>query len=174
MSVTSGDFWLLAYAALIVVSAATVLVRREATLVRGGSVFLFTIAYVALAAVVLAWRSGVAAVPARVAIAGVVLLAVTALLAPWWFVLGGPRSEVVSVMEVCFGRVCAQYERVGEGFRMTVPGGGLHIQLHTLPLGRVTVVSFRARPPHRKGELFRRLFVKQYRGALPTIRIRMR
>jgi hypothetical protein len=180
--VTPGDVWLAVYASVVVVCAATVLLRREPTLVRGRSVFLFTLVYVALAWVFLAWRHGAVtahAVPPRVLIVALVALGVTALAAPWWFVLGGPRTAVIATMELCFGRVCAQYDRVDAGFVMKVPGGaagggGLHVGLHALPWSRVTAVSFRARPPHRKSDLFRRLLVKQYAGVLPTIRIRMR
>jgi hypothetical protein len=171
--VTPGDVWLAAYAALAVICAATVLLRHEPTLVRGRSIFLFTVLYVAIAWGFLAWREAV--VPPRVWITAVVALGVSALVAPWWFVLGGPRTAVVAIMEICFGRVCAQYEHVDAGFVMTVPGGGgLHVGLYALPSSRVTVLSFRARPAHRKSDLFRRLLVKQYQGPLPTIRIRMR
>jgi len=170
--VTPGDAWLAGFAALVVVCAATVLVRREPTLIRGSTVFLFTVLYVALAWAFLAWREG--AVPPRLLITGAVALAVGALMAPSWFVLGGPRSDVVAMIEVCFGRVCAQYARAGTGFVMTVPGGGLHVRIHTLPTKRMTVLSLRARPAHKKSDLFRRLLVKQYRGVLPTMRIRMR
>lgn len=171
---TSGDVWLAGYAALAIVCAATVLLRREPTLVRGRSIFLFTLLYAALAWGFLAWRDGGGAVPTRVWIAGVVALGVSALVAPWWFVLGGPRTAVIAIMEICFGRVCAQYEHVDAGFVMTVPGGSLDVGLYALPSSRVTVLSFRARPAHRKSDLFRRLLVKQYQGPLPTIRIRMR
>lgn len=172
MLVTPGAVWLAGYAAVVVICAATMWLRAEPTLVRGRSVFLFTALYVALAWGAIALREG--AVPSRVLVAGVVALGATALLAPWWFVLGGPRAAIFETMEVCFGRVCAQYERTDGGFVMTVPGGGLHVRLHALPTGRATVLSFRARPAHRKGELFQRLFGKQYQGVLPTIRIRMR
>ena len=39
---------------------------------------------------------------------------------------------------------------------------------------RMTALRFRERPPHKKGELFRRLLIKQWSGPLPTIRIRIR
>lgn len=170
---TPGDLWLAVYGALAIVCGATLFARREPTLVRGRSVFLFTALYVALAWAMLTWRG--AAIPPRLPIAAILVLAGTAAASPWWFVLGGPRAAVIATMEVCFGRVCAQYEHVERGFVMTVPGGGgLHVGLHALPSSRVTVLSFRARPAHKKSDLFRRLLRKQYPGVLPTIRIRMR
>ena len=144
---TPGDVWLAGFAALVIVCAATVLLRCEPTLVRGGTIFFLSALYVALA--------------------------VSASLAPWWFVLGGSSTAVIAIMEECFKRVCARYERSNTGFLMTVPGGGLHIRLHDLSPARVTALSFRARPAHRKGDLFLRLLRKQYQGVLPTIRIRM-
>jgi hypothetical protein len=88
-------------------------------------------------------------------------------------VLGGPRAAVVSTLEVCLGRVCAVYERRDAGFVMTHPAGPLHISVHALPWTRVSAVSLRARPTYKKADLFRRLFAKQYRGVLPTPRIRI-
>ena len=172
MSFTTADVWLAGYAAIVLIAAATVLVRREPTLVRGRSVFLFTAAYFALAAAAALWRDG--AVPPRLWITAIVVVLITAASTPWWFILGGPRSAVIDTMQVCFGRVCATFEHVERGFVMAVPGGGLHIALHAAPMGRATVVSFSARPAHKKADLFRRLFVKQYRGVLPTVNIRIR
>lgn len=150
----------------------TVTIRREPSLVRGRAVFLFTLAYAAVGWVVLSWRG--VEVPGGAIAAALALVVASGLLAPWWFVLGGQRSNVISTMEMCFGRVCAKYEATPHGFVMTVPGGGLHISAHALRGGRLTVVWFRARPEHRKGWLLQRLFAKQYRGVLPTLRIRMR
>ena len=169
---TPGDLWVAAYVALALLCVVTVLVRREPTLLQGRTVFVFTVANVALAWALLAWRGS--PVPARVAVAATVALALTALAAPWWFVIGGPRSAVLSTMEMCFGRICAQYERGDAGFTMMVPGGGgLHIGVRELASGRLTVLTLRARPAHKKSDLFRKLLVKQYRGVLPTIRIRI-
>lgn len=163
--------WLAGYAGLVVLAALTVLLRREPSLLRGRPAFTFTLAYLAAAWAHLAWRDVVP--PVLVVGAAAVALAATAAAAPWWFVIGGPRAAVVSTLEVCLGRVCAVYERTPAGFVMAVPAGGLHIGVHALPFTRVTVVSLRPRPPHRKGDLLGRLFVKQYRGVLPTLRIRI-
>jgi hypothetical protein len=170
--VTPGDLWVAGYVTLALVCVVTVLLRREPTLLQGGTLFVFTVAYVAVAWGLLAWRG--TAVPPRVLGAAVVALALAALAAPWWFVLGGPRSAVLSTMEMCFGRICAQYQRGDKGFVMLVPGGGgLHINVRELASSKLTVLSLRARPSHKKSDLFRRLLVKQYRGMLPTIRIRI-
>lgn len=171
---TPGDAWLVAFAGLVLVSAVTVLVRPEPTLLRGGTALGFVALYVAFAWAVLALRGD--AIPPRAIIAAVAALVVTGLMAPWWFVLGGHRAGVISTIEVCFGRVCAEYQRTGSGFVMSIPGGDLHVGLHALASRRLTVISLRARPSHakhKKGDLFRRLLVKQYRGVLPVIRIRM-
>ena len=152
----------------------TVFVRPEPTLLRGRTVLLFTVLYVAVASGFLAWRD--ADIPSGVLIAAIVALIASALMAPWWFVLGGPHTAVDAIIEICFGRICATYERSDTGFVMLVPGGGgLHVGVHALPSSRITVLSLRARPGpmHKKGDLFRRLLVKQYHGVLPTIRIRM-
>lgn len=168
---TPGSAWLVAFAALVIVCVMTVFVRREPTLLRGSTVFQFAVLYVALAWGFLAWRSG--GIPPRMLLAGIGALAVTGAMAPWWFVLGGPRTAVAALIEVCFGRVCAQYRRSDSGFVMTVPGGDFHVRLHAVPLRKLTVLSFREDPAHRKGHLFRQLLLKQYRGVLPTIRIRI-
>lgn len=168
---TSGTPWLIAFAALVVVSAATVFLRKEPSLVRGSTVFLFTLLYVALAWSFLAWRTG--GIPARMLAAGIIALALAGLMAPWWFVFGGPGTAVAGIIEVCFGRVCAQYRRVDAGYVMTVPGGDFHVRLHAAPVRSLTLLSFREAPAHRKGHLFRQLLRKQYRGALPTVRIRI-
>lgn len=171
---TPADTWLAGFAALVVVCAATVLARPEPTLVRGSTVLRVTALYVALAWGVLAWHDS--AIQMRGIIAAGAALILSASMAPWWFVLGGHRTAVASIIEVCFGRVCAQYERTDAGFVMSVPGGGLHVGLHALASSRMTVLSFRARPSrtrHKKGDLFQRLLVKQYRGVLPVIRIQM-
>jgi hypothetical protein len=167
----AADLVLAGYAAVVLVGALTVLVRSTPSLVRARSVFLFTLVYFAVAAAGL--QLGHASIPRHVGVAAVVAVVLTAGLAPWWFVLGGPHAAVVETMEVCFGRVCAQFERDHSGFRMSVPGGSLDVSVHALHVQRVTAISFRARPRHRKGDLFRGLLAKQYPGALPTIRIRM-
>jgi hypothetical protein len=168
---TPGVPWVAAYAALVVLSIATVMLRPEPTLLRGRTLFLFTAVYVALAWGWLAWRGG-PPTPQALAIGGAALI-VSAAATPWWFVFGGARTVLISTIEVCFGRVCAQFERTHSGFMMTVPGGGMHVRMHTFLAPRVTMVSFRTRPAHRKGQLFQRLLLKQYRGVLPTIRIRI-
>jgi hypothetical protein len=170
--VSPADAWLAGYAAIVVLCAITVLVRREPTLLRGRSAFTFTTVYVALAWASVAW-CGVGVPPIGLG-AAVVALVITAIAAPWWFVLGGPHATVVSTLEVCLGRVCAVYERGDAGFIMKIPAGGMRITVHMLPWTRVSVVSLRARPPHRKADLLRRLFAKQYRGVFPTPRIRIR
>jgi hypothetical protein len=168
-----GGAWAAAivYAGLVAVSAATVLLRPEPSLVRGRHAFVFTVLYVAAAWAML--RSSATAIPAPLmALAGAAVVS-TAALAPWWFVLGGPRAAVVSTLEVCLGRVCAVYERTEAGFQMKVPTGDMLISVRALPWTRVTVISLRSRPRHRKSDLLRRLFAKQYRGAFPTPRIRI-
>ena len=167
-----ADYWLAGYAAVVAAAALTILLRRTPTLLRGSVVFLFTIGYLAIAATALGWSD--AGIPARAIAVAVGLVLVTGAMAPWWFVIGGPRTAIGEIIETCFGRVCARYERTSRGFVMTVPGGGLHVGLHPLGTDRVTALRFQARPPHKKGELFRRLLVKQWSGPLPTIRIRIR
>lgn len=167
-----ADAWLAGYAAVVATAALTILLRRAPTLLRGSVVFLFTIGYLVVASAVLAWRD--ADIPARAIGAAVGLVLVTGAMAPWWFVIGGPRTAIGEIIETCFGRVCARYERTSRGFVMTVPGGGLHVGVHPLGTERMTALRFRERPPHKKGELFRRLLIKQWSGPLPTIRIRIR
>lgn len=172
-----GSAWLAGYAAIIALCAITVLVRREPTLLRGRSAFTFTTLYVALAWVSVAWLD---ARGSRFSLfspfdlgAAALAIAITAIAAPWWFVLGGPRAAVVSTLEACLGRVCAVYERTDAGFIMKIPAGGMRVSVHTLPWTRVSVVSLCAKPPHKKADLLRRLFAKQYRGVFPTLRIRI-
>jgi hypothetical protein len=173
--VSAANAWLAGYAAIVALCAITVLVRREPTLLRGRSAFIFTTLYVALAAASIAWRHTRSTPASPLAIASAAIaLTITAIAAPWWFVLGGPRAAVVSTLEICLGRVCAVYERKDAGFIMTIPAGGMHISVHALPWTRVSVVSLRAKPPYRKADLLRRLFAKQYRGVFPTLRIRIR
>lgn len=167
-----ADAWLAGYAAVVAAAALTILLRRAPTLLRGSAVFLFTSGYVGIAAVALVWTGAV--VPARAIAMAVVLLALTGAAAPWWLVVGGPRAAVGEIVETCFGRVCARYERTSRGFLMTVPGGGLHVGLHPMGTDRLTAMRFHEQPPHKKGELFRRLLIKQWSGPLPTIRIRIR
>lgn len=169
-----GSGWLAGYAAIVAVCAITVLVRREPTLLRGRSAFTFTTLYVALAWAALAWQDARVFPFSPLGFgAAAVAMVITGTAAPWWFVLGGPHAAVVSTLEVCLGRVCAVYERKDTGFIMKIPAGGMHISVHALPWTRVTVVSLRAKPPYKKADLLRRLFAKQYRGVLPTLRIRV-
>jgi hypothetical protein len=172
--VSPGNAWLAGYAAIVALCAITVLVRREPTLLRGRTAFAFTALYVALAWAALAWREA-RVFPFSPFGLGAAALAImiTGIAAPWWFVLGGPRAAVVSTLEVCLGRVCAVYERKDTGFIMQIPAGGMRISVHALPWTRISVVSLRARPPYKKADLLRRLFAKQYRGVLPTPRIRI-
>ena len=167
-----ADAWLAGYAAVVATAALTILLRRAPTLLRGSVVFLFTIAYLVIATAALLWSG--TGIPARAICAAVGLALLTGAMAPWWFVIGGPRTAIGEIIETCFGRVCARYERTSRGFLMTVPGGGLHVGLHPLGTDRMTALRFRERPPHKKGELFRRLLIKQWSGPLPTIRIRIR
>lgn len=168
---TSGAAWAGGFGALVTLSVATVLLRPEPTLLRGRTLFLFLTVYVALAWGWLAWRGG-GLTPQALAVGGTGLV-VGALAAPWWFVFGGRRAALIGTIEVCFGRVCAQYEPTDGGFMMKVPGGALQVRLHSFVSQRLTMLSFRARPAHKKGELFQKLLLKQYGGVLPTIRIRM-
>lgn len=174
MTIAPANGWVLGYVAIALIAGVTVLARREPALLRGSSVLLFTVAYVAIAAAALYW-TGHPITRLAAAFAGVAL-ALAVALAPWWTVIGAPRASVIGTIEVCFGRVCATYRAAGagHGFVMDVPGGALHIRLHALPVGNATLISFQASPRHKKGDLLRRLLGKQYSGVLPTIRIRMR
>lgn len=172
MTIAPADGWVLGYVAIALIAGVTVHARREPALLRGSSVLLFTVAYVAIAGVGL-YRSGNTITPLALTSA-VVAVALALGLAPWWTVIGAPRASVIDTIEICFGRVCATYRAAERGFVMDVPGGALLIRLHALPIGTATLISFRARPRHKKSDLLRRLVGKQYRGVLPTIRIRMR
>lgn len=166
-----GSAALLGYGAIVALCAITVFVRREPTLLRGRSAFIFTTLYVAVAFVSIAWQH--AHVSPFAVGAAIVAIVITGIAAPWWFVLGGPRAAVVSILEVCLGRVCAVYERTDAGFLMKMPAGGMRISVHALPWTRVSILSLRAKPPYKKADLLRRLFAKQYRGVFPTLRIRI-
>lgn len=150
----------------------TITLRRSPTLFRGGHFLVLTALFGAAGAVHLAIRAD--AVPLRVIVAGAVALGVALLMSPYWFVIGGPRSAIPEVIQLCFRRVCAEFTRSGDGFAMVVPGGAMLVRVHALPFARVTAMSFLARPPHRKGMLFRQLLVKQYAAPYPTLKITIR
>ncbi len=82
---TPGTAWLLAFLAVVTVSAVTIAVRKEPTLVRGATVFRFTILYVAIAWGVLAWRTG--GIPPRMLVAGLIAGVISQAMAPWWYCL---------------------------------------------------------------------------------------
>jgi hypothetical protein len=170
--VTPADLALAGYAMVIGVALVTVRVRQGPTLLRGTTALIFTAAYAAVAWALLAWRGG--DVPLRVAAAAAIALVLSAMMTPWWFVFGGSRSGALAIVQGCFPRVCANYEGTDTGFVMQVPGGQLRIDLRALPVTRITLLSFRASPRHRKGDLLRGLVRKQYPAVLPTIRIRIR
>lgn len=157
------------YVALVIVLALTIALRRSPALFRGGRFLVVTALFIAAAAVHLAVRGEAA--PMRALLAGGIALGVALLMSPYWFVIGGARTDVPGVIQLCFRRVCAEFSRTGESFAMVVPGGAMLVRMHSLPFQRVTAISFLARPPHRKATLFRQLLVKQYASPYPTLRI---
>jgi hypothetical protein len=157
---------------LVIVLAVTILARRSPTLFRGGHFLVVTGMIVAAAAMHLAVIGE--PVPLRVFVIGALALGLALLMSPYWFVIGGTRAAIPDVIQLCFRRVCADFTRSGDGFAMVVPGGAMLVRMHPLPFDRITAISFLPRPAHRKGELFRKLLVKQYAAPYPTLKITSR
>jgi len=92
---------------------------------------------------------------------------------PHAIAFGEAGVRTAETMALCAGRLCLTGERTADGYRFELPGGALDVRLRAAG-GLATLITLRAEPPHRKSELFEKLVRKQYRGALPVIRIRLR
>lgn len=158
--------WAAAYAGILLVAAAVVLLRREPTAVRGDWFFLFTAAFVLVALVASLPRG----IELPVLLGAAVLLGAGWLARSHWLVVGADVPTVTATVEECAARLCAAAGRAGRRCTVTVPSGEVSMRL-TAATPRATLVSFGRMPVHRKAELFRKLFAKQYRRVLPTIRI---
>ena len=80
-------------------------------------------------------------------------------------------EEIGNAIEGSARRVNLRSRSVAGGYELSLPEGGLTLMLRPLP-GRLTLITMRPAPSHRKAELFAQLFAKQYRRVLPTIVIR--
>ena len=159
--------WAAVYAGFVIVAFAVVAARREPTIVRGDWIFLWTAVFILAAASAVALRGG------RFSL-GELLGTIVVLTAGWvvqsrWWVVGAAPAAVIATIEECASRLCAPSARTAADCSITVPGGA--VQLRVAPAGRSTVIQFRSSAKHRKAQLFRRLLAKQYRSAIPTLRV---
>jgi hypothetical protein len=160
-------WWAAAYVLIVAAAAVIVASRREPTIVRGDWVFLLTALFVLVAATATAVRGG------RFSL-GELAAVVLVLLGGWfvqsrWWVVGANATAVGATIEECASRICAPTTRSGQSATVSVPGGAM--QLRIAPAGRSTMIVFVASARHRKVALFRRLFAKQYRSVMPTVRL---
>ncbi|HSA55521.1 MAG TPA: hypothetical protein VLE53_07440 [Gemmatimonadaceae bacterium] len=160
-----GGIWLVSCLAAI----AVLLARRAPTIWRGTSLLRFTaaLALVAVAATIVRGGSRTSAL---------LVAMVALLLGSWWLrhhalVSGHDMEELRRTVEGSARRVNLRPQPVPRGYLLALPAGGLQVTFRAIGR-RLFLVTMRAVPPHRKAELFVRLFGKQYRGVLPTVVIR--
>lgn len=163
-------FWSVVWLASCIAAFAILLVRREPTIWRGSSLLRFT-ASLGLIAVVATIVQGGARTGSLVVVMAALVLG-TWRLRRQMLVSGHDVEEVGRLFEDCARRVNLTSERLPDGYRFALPGGG-EVRVAIRAIGpRLMLVAIRAVPPHRKAELFGRLFGKQYRSVLPTIVLR--
>jgi len=108
-----------------------------------------------------------------------VLIAIAALLAATWLlraqalIVGESAAQSHDKIQECAQRLCLTGQPAAPRYRYAIPGGALTVTLRSVG-SRARVITIRAKPAHRKADLFGKLIAKQYRGPLPHIRIRMR
>jgi len=162
-------FWSGAWLAVCVATLGVLLARRAPTLWRGRSLLSWTIglAVVAAAATLIRDDEGLAAL--LTAMAALVLVAWS--LRRHVLISGNDLAELGRTIEGSARRVNLSPCATPGGVVLPLPVGELRVTIR--PIGpRLTLLSSRAVPPHRKAELFVRLLAKQYRGVLPTLVIR--
>jgi hypothetical protein len=150
---------------------ALAVLRRGATLWRGGSFVIFNALFVVVALGTTAGSAG--ALPRVLATASGMLLLTSWTLKSRWLVVGDGEASVAAAIEESARRVCAECERVDGGYHVPLSGGELRVRVRRVG-ARCTLLTFDAPPGHRKAQLLQRLLAKQYHGALPTLRIPMR
>jgi len=163
--------WALGYAGILVFALARAVMGSAPTRIGGRFLCGFTVVYaaIALAGGLLARRSiSVSALACIVALAGITWLS-----RPYMLVFGERGDAMAVAMAECGRRLCLTGESTDGGYRFPLPGGYLDVRLREVG-HMATLVTLRASPAHRKADLFRRLLVKRYRGALPVIRVRLR
>jgi hypothetical protein len=159
----------LAYAALLVAWAVVILRRPVPTLWKGSALMVVNIAFTIACVSVIFLRGGI---PGATVIGFCAFLIVTAAaLRNKWLLLGIGRAESAAVLERCFVTARARWEH-RDGFHVAQCGDTeLAVLIRRDATGMISI-RFIGDAESRKARLIRALFVKQFEGSYPTLRIR--
>ena len=87
-----------------------------------------------------------------------------------WLLLHIRRPEIEHVLEKCFKKTLARYERALNGY--VVAPGGDEMKIRLAPLGPVTRIRFSGAKTSRKAGLIKSVFTKQFKTSFPKPRFR--
>ena len=160
--------WITAYVIALAVWLVVLFVRRAPTLWKGGSLLWLNVVFLAVVGVKqivsgARGESGLFAFEAFLLISG-------ALVSEIWLLLHIRRSEIDKVLEKCFKKTLARYDRTPDGY--VVAPGGDEMRVSLTPVGPVTRVRFSGAKTSRKAGLIKSVFTKQFKTSFPKPRFR--
>ena len=141
--------------------------RRQPTLWKGRSLLgLNVVVFAVIAAIQIA--NGLSANSGLIAFEAFLVLS-GALAMDFWVVLRSRRAEIEEVLEKCFAKTLARYERVLNGYSVTA---GSEMKVILSKLGPVTRIRFRGARGSRKAGLIKSVFSKQFKTSFPKPRFK--
>lgn len=163
--------WLVAYLVIILAAAVTTLLRAEPTLTTGKSLLIFNSGFVALwIAVSLLWQQPASPLPT---VFYAVVLVGSWIMRDMWLLLHADERRAGDVLEGCLKIVRAPFEKTHAGYVVRLGTESLHIKLRR-SFGPFVLIAFAERVRHKKAELIKALFAKQFQPVLPRLRVRTR
>jgi hypothetical protein len=160
--------WIIAYIVALVVWLVVLIVRRAPTLWKGRSLLSLNVVVLAVIAASQVAGGG-RAKPELLAFEAFLLLS-GALASEIWLLLHIRRPEIERVLERCFKKTLARYERATNGY--VVAPGGDEMKVSLAPLGPATRIRFSGAKTSRKAGLIKSVFTKQFKASFPKPRFR--
>ena len=156
------------YVAILALWALVLRLGGKPTLWKGRSLLIFNALFLAVAGVVLLARGQRPGVSLSVFL---VLLLITGIAARGvWLLLNIDRADVAQVVEKCLAQTRANYDLRDGRYRVRTTTEDLSIEIAQ---GMLAVsVRFTGGSGSKKAELIRSLLGKQFKGSVPTLRVR--
>lgn len=166
----AGVGWITLYLLLALVAAGWVWIRRDATFYSGRTFLAYNLMFAIVAVTASFWQR---ASVSPILLGFLALAIILALLARGiGVVFRADVSEVAAVLERCLMMIRAPFSKTDLGYSVRVGEAAFDIALRAA-LGSSTFVLVHRAPSHRKVDLLRSLFSKQFLGVLPRIQIRL-
>ncbi len=157
-----------AYVAILVLWASVLRLGGKPTLWKGRSLLIFNALFVAVAGVVLLARGQRPGVALAVFLVFLLIAGIAA--RGVWLLLNIDRAGVAQIVEKCLGQTRANYDLQDGRYLVHTTTEDLAIDIGDQTL--VIRVRFTGGSGSKKAELIRSLLGKQFKGSVPTLRVR--